>query len=218
MDVSTHQRPVLHLALSTQHGPELHPDLSGQQEPVLLLGMSKPQGPELHLDVSGSGQQEPVMFLEVHRAWAAPWRVWTTGSLVAEGRVYSTLHGPELHLNILYLDCWNLCCSWTCLHYRGRAAPGGVYTTEAWAAPGLVWQQEPCCSCDEHNTAYMERESIEWFLEIQAFLRSSDSAPRPPLTPLSHQKVVSHSQFSYVLLSDGREGEGQARSQIIRPP
>ncbi len=37
-----------------------------------------------------------------------------------------------------------LSCIWTCLHYRGLCVPGGVYTTEAWAASGRVCTTEAC--------------------------------------------------------------------------
>ncbi len=48
------------------------------------------------------------------------------------------------------------------------------------------------------------KESIEWFIEDQAFLRSYDSAPRPP------SSVAGRAYW--------REGgEGGARSQIMRP-
>jgi hypothetical protein len=62
LDVSTLQRPVLHLGVSTPQGlfctlmnlfgqqePELRLDVSTQQRLVLLLVLSTPQGPELHL-------------------------------------------------------------------------------------------------------------------------------------------------------------------------
>jgi hypothetical protein len=50
---------------------------------------------------------------------------------------------------------------------------------------------------------------IEWLLENQAFLRSYDSAPRPPLPHLHRQQLVSLSQSSCVSpvqLTDGRGG------------
>jgi hypothetical protein len=62
---------------------------------LLILNVSTSQGPELHLDMSG--QQEPLLLLDV-----------------------SSLQGPELHLDVLHFaDYKSLCCSWTCLHYRG---------------------------------------------------------------------------------------------------
>ncbi len=45
---------------------------------------------------------------------------------------------------------------------------------------------------------YTHTESVERFIEDQAFLRSYDSAPRPPPSPFSHQQVVSLSQSSCV--------------------
>jgi hypothetical protein len=59
----------------------------------------------------------------------------------------------------------------------------------------------------------VKTESIEYFIEDQAFLRSYDSAPRQPpfLPPLSHQQVVSLSLsfcVSPAELTDGRRGEG----------
>jgi hypothetical protein len=52
LDVSSLQRPVLHMHMdmSTSQRSELH--LPGQQEPVLLLEVSIPHGHELHLDVA----------------------------------------------------------------------------------------------------------------------------------------------------------------------
>ncbi len=65
-------------------------------------------------------------------------------------------------------------------------------------------------------------ESIQWFIEDQAFSRSYDFdlAPSQPSSPLSHQQVVSLSHSSCaspVELTDGRGGRGWWRSQIIRP-
>jgi hypothetical protein len=56
-------------------------------------------------------------------------------------------------------------------------------------------------------------ESVEWFTEEQAFLRSYDSAPHPPssLPPLSGEQFVSLSQSSCVSpveLTYGREKRG----------
>jgi hypothetical protein len=75
MDVSTLERSVLLLKMSTQ-GPELHLDVSGQQWPVLLLDLHiytaeacAPLGPvytlrpELYLDASTL--QSPVLNLVV---------------------------------------------------------------------------------------------------------------------------------------------------------
>jgi hypothetical protein len=46
----------------------------------------------------------------------------------------------------------------------------------------------------------MYPESIEGFIEDQAFLRSYDSAPRQPPSPLSRQQVasLSHSSRAYI--------------------
>jgi hypothetical protein len=93
LDVSTLQRPLLLLEVFTPQGPELHLDVSTLQRPVLHLDMSKPQGLELHLDLATL--QRPVLHLDV-----------------------STSHGPELHLDLGGQQ--SMCCSWTCLHYRGE--------------------------------------------------------------------------------------------------
>ncbi len=61
--MSRFQGSLLHLNVSTPQRPELHLDLSGQKEPVLTLDVYTPQGPELHLEVSG--QQELVLLLDV---------------------------------------------------------------------------------------------------------------------------------------------------------
>ncbi len=50
----------------------------------------------------------------------------------------------------------------------------------------------------------------EWFIEDQTFLRSKDSAPSPPPSPLSRLQDVSLSQSSCVL-SDGRGRQGGGR-------
>ncbi len=57
-------------------------------------------------------------------------------------------------------------------------------------------------------------ESIEWFIEDQASLRSHDSAPRPPPSPPSPvSRCLSFSSFlchvSPVDLTDGRGGSGR---------
>ncbi len=57
-------------------------------------------------------------------------------------------------------------------------------------------------------------ESIEWFTEYQAFLRSHDSAPRPPPNPISRQQLVSLFQSSLVSAAELLTG---VRSQNIRP-
>jgi hypothetical protein len=54
-------------------------------------------------------------------------------------------------------------------------------------------------------------ESIEWFIEEQAFSQLYDLAPPPPPPPLSRQQVVSlshSSRVSLVKLTDGRGGKG----------
>jgi hypothetical protein len=51
MDVSTLERSVLLLKMSTQ-GPELHLDVSGQQWPVLLLDLFTLLRPVLPWDLS----------------------------------------------------------------------------------------------------------------------------------------------------------------------
>ncbi len=69
------------------------------------------------------------------------------------------------------------------------------------------------------NKAHSLTESIEWFIEGQAFSLSYDFAPRPPpapspvskLDPATHRKTEKERQ-----LADRREGEGgRARSRII---
>ncbi len=100
LDVSAQQEPLPLLDISSLKESELHLDVSAQQEPLPLLDVSTLKGSELHLDVSA--QQEPLPLLDV-----------------------STLKGSELHLVVNYMSL-HLCCSWTCLHYRGEAcaAPG----------------------------------------------------------------------------------------------
>jgi hypothetical protein len=59
---------------------------------------------------------------------------------------------------------------------------------------------------------------IEWLIEDQAFLRSHNSAPHPPLSSLSHQQLISLHQSSCVSPVELTEQEGGlARSQIVRP-
>jgi hypothetical protein len=125
----TLQRPVLHLAVSTQQGPELHLDLSTLQRPVLQLDMSTPEGPELHLDLVG--KQEPVQLLDMSHsrgvsctwmcllytieACAAPGGIFTTGTYAASDLDVPTLERPVLHLDMstpqgpeLHLDLFTL--------------------------------------------------------------------------------------------------------------
>jgi hypothetical protein len=63
------------------------------------------------------------------------------------------------------------------------------------------------------SESYWSSESIEWFIDDQAFLRSYDSAP--PAPPLPSASCLS---FSVFLCVAGRatDGRGWARSQIIR--
>ncbi len=62
-------------------------------------------------------------------------------------------------------------------------------------------------------------EKKEWFTEGQAYLRSYDSAPRPPPSSLSRQQVVSLSQFSCVCcrsnLQAGEEGKGRNHTLLL---
>jgi hypothetical protein len=68
--------------VSTQQGPQLHPDMSGKLKPLLLLdvsilqslAVSTPQWPELHLDLSGQ-QKLCCSWTCLHYitgTWAAP--------------------------------------------------------------------------------------------------------------------------------------------------
>ncbi len=147
-DVSTLQRPVLLLELSSPYGAWAASDVSTIQRPVLFLELFTPQEPELH------------------------WRVYTTEAWAAPGVVYCTPQRPELHLKCLHYR--GLSCSWSCLlyttgalaasdvstlqrpllllelytvHHRGTtetyAAPGVVYTTGAWAASDVSTLQSP---------------------------------------------------------------------------
>jgi hypothetical protein len=62
-------------------------------------------------------------------------------------------------------------------------------------------------------------QSAEWITDDQAFLRSYNSLLTHPLSTLSRHQVVSLSQSSSVspvAFTDGRRGEGWARSQIRR--
>jgi len=90
LDVSTLQRPVLILELSTPQGPELHLDVSTIQMPVLLLGVFTPQWPELHLDLST--QQRPLLLLDLStpRVLSCTWTWLDNSSRAAPGRVHTT--------------------------------------------------------------------------------------------------------------------------------
>ncbi len=58
-----------------------------------------------------------------------------------------------------------------------------------------------------------DSESIEWFIEDQAFLRSYESSKRPPpfLLPSPAVSLSQSSSVSPVELSDGRRGAGGGR-------
>jgi hypothetical protein len=117
------------LDVFTSHAAELHLDKPRQQEPLLVwtclnhmrlsctwtclhhrglcctwttVGMSSPQGPELHIYMSG--QQEPLLLLDVttlYRGLRCTW-TWTTGACA--GLDLSTSHGAELHLDVATLQ------------------------------------------------------------------------------------------------------------------
>ncbi len=63
------------------------------------------------------------------------------------------------------------------------------------------------------NTAALFTESIAWFIEAQAFLRSYDSASRPPRCPPSREQVVSLSQSSCVPPVEFTEGPSRVRGR-----
>jgi hypothetical protein len=108
-EMSTLQRPLLHLNISTLHMPMLHLDVSRQQEPLLTTL----QGPELHLDLYAQVAcvapgliyyklNEHVLLLGVstlqnimHLDVSTRRRAWTTGTCAALGRVYRTPQGLE---------------------------------------------------------------------------------------------------------------------------
>ncbi len=101
------------------------------------------------------------------------------------------------------------------MHAEGRFLHS--LTLFIYSAP--ICQFMPCCG------ALCTAESIEWFIEDQAFLQSNDSSPAWPTfyhSPLSRHQAVSLSQSSFVSpvkLTVGRwgEGVGGARSQISTP-
>jgi len=108
IDVPTLQRPVLLLGLSTLQRRVLHLDVSTLQRHVLHIDVSTLQKPVLNLDVSTL--QRSLLHLDVSTSFMV-------SCAVPEG-VYT--QRPVFPLR--------------CLHYRGCAAPGRVYTTEAGAA------------------------------------------------------------------------------------
>jgi hypothetical protein len=61
---------------------------------------------------------------------------------------------------------------------------------------------------DSSQSGADQTESIEWFIEDQAFLLSYDSAPRPLPPPLSCQQLVFLSQSSSVSPVELTAGEG----------
>ncbi len=112
MDVSTPQRPLLHLDGSTKQGPELQLAVSGQQEPVQVWG---------HVYTIGARAAPGRVYIS--EAFAAPRHAYATGALrvAAPGLVWK----KEL---VLTLDMF--------INTIGpSAAPGRVYTTETFAAP-----------------------------------------------------------------------------------
>ncbi len=92
------------------------------------VDVSTPQGPELHLDVSTP--RGPQLHLEVS---------------TPQGPEWTCLHHRGLSCIWTCLHHRGLSCIWTCLHHGAFAAPGGVFTTEAWATyrrlsyRGLCW-------------------------------------------------------------------------------
>ncbi len=76
---------------------------------------------------------------------------------------------------------------------------------------GLFWFIfRQFCLCDKHFLSlYLSPESIEWYIEDQAFLQLYGAAPRIPIYPLlSRQQLVSLSESSCVSWRrGGREGE-----------
>ncbi len=120
LDISTPKRPVLLLEVSMPQAPELNLAVSMLKRLVLLLEVSLPLSYELHLDVSTL--QRPMLHLDL-----------------------STLQRPMLHLDLstLHLDVSKLrglICTRTWYGWitGACAAPGCVYTTGAWAAPGHI--------------------------------------------------------------------------------
>jgi hypothetical protein len=69
-------------------------------------------------------------------------------------------------------------------------------------------------------TSYFSPESIECFIEAQAFSRSNDLAPRPPLPPLYHVSKLNQRPHGRPRKKDslltGEVGKGRAWIRIIR--
>jgi hypothetical protein len=67
--------------------------------------------------------------------------------------------------------------------------------------------QQPAVRLKQHRNRLLTRCSREflWYIEDQAFFRSYDSAPCPPLPPLFRQQVVFLYQSSYVSPIEGGE-------------
>ncbi len=91
----------------TIQGPELHLEVSELQRSVLLLEVSTLQGPELNLDVSAL--QRSVLLLEVstvqYRGLSCIWTCLHFRGVYCSWRcLQSTLHGPELHLDMSALQ------------------------------------------------------------------------------------------------------------------
>ncbi len=114
MDVSTPQRPQLHL------------ELPGQQEPVLLLDVSTLQGPEQHFSMSPLHYVASWWTCLHHRGLCSTGRVWTKGACAGLGGVYTTGSWWAAPVHVYATEAY--------LHLNGH-----VYTTGASAAPGLAW-------------------------------------------------------------------------------
>jgi hypothetical protein len=113
--VSTLQRSVLLLEVSTLQGPELHLDVFALQRSVLLLEVSTLQGPELQQDVSAL--QRSVLLLKV-----------------------STLQGPELQLDVSALQRLVLLLEMSTTQGPELHLAGRVCTTEECTAPNFFSQ------------------------------------------------------------------------------
>jgi hypothetical protein len=93
MDVSTVQRPLLHLDVSTPLEPELHLNLSGLNEPLLLQDASTLKGLSCTWTYVEYRTPEPGLLLDLS---------YTTEACAAHGRVSKT--GPELQQDVLYVN------------------------------------------------------------------------------------------------------------------